>query len=138
MPRGLAFAFALASIPTALLAQHTGTPLTPSALVKTYCVSCHSDRARHRGVALDRIHANKPAEQVETWERVLRQLRARTMPPMGAPRPDSKSYEATIAALTNTIDVAAMGTASRLSARGIALRLARLIWNAEPDQPLIE
>src|SRR5262245_30650237 len=138
MPRLLAFAITLAAIPTPLLAQNAASTPTPSAVVKTYCVACHSNRAREGGIALDRIDLNQPAEDVETWERVIRQLRARVMPPMGAPRPDNKTYELTISTLTTTIDRAAAVTAPPLTDPELARRLARMIWNAEPDQPLLD
>src|SRR4030095_13354301 len=99
MPRILAFGIALGSIPTALLAQNTATQPAPSAVIKTYCISCHTGRAPAGRLSLDQLDANQPSGDPETWERVVRQLRARTMPPMGAPRPDTKTYESTIAAL---------------------------------------
>src|SRR5207249_1685177 len=108
----------------------------PSAIIKTYCVSCHSDRAPQGGLSFDQLDANQPSGDVETWERVVRQLRARTMPPMAAPRPDSKTYESTISALTSTLDRAAKPTAGPLTDTELAVRLARLIWNGEPDQRL--
>ena len=55
---------------------------------------------------------------------------------MGAPRPDSKTYESTIAALTSALDRAARTTAGPLTDTELAVRLAKLIWNGEPDQPL--
>jgi hypothetical protein len=55
---------------------------------------------------------------------------------MAAPRPDNNTYEATIAALTSTLDRAAKTTAGRLTETELAVRLAKLIWNGEPDQPL--
>src|SRR5438876_88573 len=52
---------------------------------------------------------------------------ARTMPPMAAPRPDSKTYESTIAALTSTLDRAATTTTDLWTANYTFLneRLAR-------------
>jgi len=55
---------------------------------------------------------------------------------MAAPRPDSKTYESTISVLTNTLDRAAETTTSPLSDTEIAVRLAKMIWDGEPDQPL--
>jgi hypothetical protein len=132
MARMLAVGIALASISTAPLAQRTATPPAPSAIVNTYCVSCHSGR----GLSLDTLDANQPSGDPETWERVVRQLRARTMPPMTSPRPDSDTYESTISALTNALDRAATPTARPLTDTELASRLAKLIWNGEPDQPL--
>jgi hypothetical protein len=133
MPRTLIFAIVLASIPTTIRAQNTPTP-APSAIVKTYCVSCHSGQAPAGRLSLDQI--NQPPGDSETWERVVRQLRARTMPPMASPRPNSQAYESTISALTSTLDRAAETTKSQLSDTEVAVRLAKMIWDGEPDQPL--
>ena len=133
MPRTLIFAVVLASIPTIIRAQNTPIP-APSAIVKTYCVSCHSGQAPAGRLSLDQI--NQPPGDSETWERVVRQLRARTMPPMAAPRPDSRTHESTISALTSMLDRAAETTTSPLSDAEVAVRLAKMIWDSEPDQPL--
>jgi len=126
------FGIAFASIPAAVTAQNI---VTPAAMIKTYCVSCHSGQAPAGRLSLDRLDADRPSEVPETWERVVRQLRARTMPPMAAPRPDSKTYESTIVALTSSLDRAATTTAP-LNDTELALRLAKLIWNGEPDEEL--
>jgi len=55
---------------------------------------------------------------------------------MAAPRPDSKIYESTISAITSALDRAGEATTHPLSDTEIALRLATVIWNSEPDQPL--
>jgi mono/diheme cytochrome c family protein len=137
MSRLLAFGIAFASIPTALLAQNSATQRAPSAIIKTYCVSCHSGRApQGGGLPLDQLDADRPSGDVETWERVVRQLRARTMPPMASPRPDRQTYESTIASLTRALDHAAKPIASPLTDAELAVRLAKLIWNGEPDQLL--
>ena len=135
--RAFAFAIALASIPTAILAQNATTPATASAVMKTYCVSCHSGPASKGGVALDRIDADNPAKDVDAWERVVRQLRAHTMPVMGAARPDSTTYDSTISALTGAIDRAAPAR-KPLTELEIASRLAKLLWNTAPDRPLLD
>src|SRR5206468_1512214 len=101
-----------ASIPAALPAQITVTPAAPAAIIKTYCATCHSGQASPGRISLDQLDANRPSGALETWERVVRQLRARTMPPMAAPRPDNKTYESTIAALTSALDRAATTTAA--------------------------
>src|SRR5262249_3490906 len=118
------------SVPVAVTAQNT---VTPAAMIKTYCASCHSGQASPGRVSLDQLDANRPSEAPEAWERVVRQLRARTMPPMTAPRPDSKTYESTIAALTSALDRDATSTPAPLTDTELALRLAKLVWNAEPD-----
>ena len=59
---------------------------TPATIAK-YCTTCHSDRLKTAGLVLDPTAVGRPGDQSETWEKVLRQLRAGTMPPPGAPRP---------------------------------------------------
>jgi hypothetical protein len=132
--RGLILGTAFASIPAVLPAQNTVTPVAST--IKTYCASCHSGQAPSGGLSLDQFDANRPSGAPETWERVVRQLRARTMPPMAAPRPDSKTYESTIAALTSTLDRAATTAAAPSTDTELALRLAKLLWNGEPDKEL--
>jgi hypothetical protein len=137
MSRSFTLAIVMAAIPGAITAQNATTSVTASAVIKTYCVSCHSGLAAKGGVSLDRIDASNPAKDLEVWERVIRQLRAHTMPVMGAARPDETTYDSTISALTGAIDRAA--TAHKpLAEQEIASRLARLVWNTEPDRPLLD
>lgn len=136
MPRILAFGIAFASIPAVLLAQTAAALSAPSAVIKTYCVSCHTGRTAAGGLSLDKLDAGQPSEDPDIWESVIRQLRARAMPAMGAPRPDSDAYESTISALTSALDRAAQATVAPQTDKELAVRLAKLIWNAEPDQPL--
>ena len=138
MSRSFALAVMFAAIPGAIAAQNATTSATPSAVMKTmYCVSCHSGPAAKGGVSLDRIDADNPARDLEAWERVVRQLRAHTMPVMGAARPDRTTYDSAITALTGAIDRAAT-TRKPLAELEIASRLARLVWNTEPDRPLLD
>lgn len=135
--RSLAFAFALAWTPGAVLAQRVSAPSSPAAVIQTYCVSCHSGPAAKGLFALDRVDANNPAKDAETWERAVRQLRAHSMPVMGAARPDSKTYDSTIAALTEAMDRVAVAGRPPTELE-IASRLARLIWNTDPDHLLLD
>jgi mono/diheme cytochrome c family protein len=62
------------------------------AAIEKYCTSCHNDRLKTAGVVLDPAALVHPGDQSETWEKVLRQLRAGTMPPPSAPRPPQTFY----------------------------------------------
>jgi hypothetical protein len=130
------FGIVFALIPAAVTAQNAVTPVAPAAMIKTYCATCHSGQTPPARLSLDQFDADRPSGAAATWERVIRQLRARTMPPMGAPRPDSKTYESTIAALTSTLDRAATTTAAPLTDAELALRLAKILWNSTPDKEL--
>src|ERR1700688_650890 len=83
--------------------SHTtvGNPPGPSpsdlaAVIRSYCITCHKARMAEAQIALDSLNTERPWVEADTWERVLRQLRARTMPPTDNPRPDPKTYEALV------------------------------------------
>src|SRR5438105_354224 len=59
------------------------------AVVDKYCISCHSERLKTAGLVLEKHDIREAAADPETWERVVRKLRARAMPPSGSPRPDA-------------------------------------------------
>ena len=73
-------------------------------MLDTYCVTCHNQRTRTAGLALDTVDAAAPQANPEIWERVIGRLRAESMPPSGRPRPDSATYQAVAAALEADID----------------------------------
>jgi hypothetical protein len=53
--------------------------------VSRYCTGCHNERARVAGLVLNPATIG---EDSGVWEKVVRKLRMRTMPPVGSPRPD--------------------------------------------------
>jgi hypothetical protein len=77
------------------------------ALVNRYCVSCHSDRLKTGGLTLHAAATHEVAQDADVWEKVLRKIRARQMPPIGLPRPDETTYETAIASLETALDRAA-------------------------------
>jgi mono/diheme cytochrome c family protein len=78
-----------------------------SAFVGRYCVSCHNDRLKRGGLTLDAAVATDIGGSPEIWEKVLRKVRARQMPPIGLPRPDEATYNTEIATLETALDRAA-------------------------------
>ena len=79
------------------------TPDRPAA-IKQYCTGCHNSKLKSGGLALDAIAAESPAQHPETWEKVVRRLRARQMPPAGLPRPDERTYAALVTSLESSLD----------------------------------
>jgi Protein of unknown function (DUF1592)/Protein of unknown function (DUF1588)/Protein of unknown function (DUF1587)/Protein of unknown function (DUF1585)/Protein of unknown function (DUF1595) len=66
---------------------------------KLYCDTCHFGpraQAKLNLQALDLAHLDVNGE---AWEKVLRKLRNREMPPLGAPRPDAATYDALVATI---------------------------------------
>ncbi|MGE0702533.1 MAG: DUF1592 domain-containing protein [Vicinamibacterales bacterium] len=61
-------------------------------VLNRYCISCHNQRVRTAGLALDTVDVANVGAAPATWEAVILKLRAETMPPPGAPRPDASTY----------------------------------------------
>ncbi len=82
--------------------------LDSQAVFNSYCVNCHNQRLKTAGLMLDTIDATHPAENPEIWEKVIRKLRAREMPPAGIARPDDATYVRTVSWLEGELDKAAV------------------------------
>src|SRR5687768_8555160 len=65
---------------------------TPQVVLGKYCLTCHNQRLQTGKFTLDDVDAQRPAVRAEVWEKVVRKLRTRTMPPPGSPRPDEATY----------------------------------------------
>jgi hypothetical protein len=76
-------------------------------LLNQYCITCHNDKLKTGGLALDKLDLNHVAGDAETWEKVVRKVRAGMMPPAGARRPDRASLDAFAATIENALDHAA-------------------------------
>ena len=77
------------------------------AVIGKYCATCHNAKLQTAGLVLDPATlANVPAG-AERWEKVIRKLRANTMPPPGLPRPDPATYNALAGFLETELDRAA-------------------------------
>ncbi len=85
----------------------SSTPAPHLALVNEYCLSCHDEDHKKGGLALDAVAAHDVARHPEVWEKVVRKLRARQMPPIGKSRPDDATYDAVISSLEKSLDRAA-------------------------------
>jgi Protein of unknown function (DUF1592)/Protein of unknown function (DUF1588)/Protein of unknown function (DUF1585)/Protein of unknown function (DUF1587)/Protein of unknown function (DUF1595)/Planctomycete cytochrome C len=77
------------------------------ATINQYCVGCHNDRSKTAGLAFDTLDLENVPANAEVLERVVRRLRARTMPPAGRPRPDDNAYRQAILSLESALDRAA-------------------------------
>ena len=76
-------------------------------LVNQYCISCHNDAGKTGGLSFSTAVAHDVDDDPELWEKVIRKLRARQMPPMGMPRPDEATYDGAISSLVSQLDRAA-------------------------------
>jgi Protein of unknown function (DUF1592)/Protein of unknown function (DUF1588)/Protein of unknown function (DUF1585)/Protein of unknown function (DUF1587)/Protein of unknown function (DUF1595)/Planctomycete cytochrome C len=79
------------TISATLLTLALSSPQAPPVgqeVLDQYCITCHNDRARTGGLALDTHDLDNVAEAPEVWEMVVRKLRGGMMPPAGARRPE--------------------------------------------------
>jgi mono/diheme cytochrome c family protein len=83
---------------------------TQRALVDKYCVTCHNARLKTGGLVLDKdaVDLASIPSRADIWEKVIRKLHGRMMPPQGMPRPDEATLDAFAASLETTIDRAAL------------------------------
>src|SRR6185503_5438688 len=61
--------------------QPTSIVSPDRATLDRYCVTCHNSRTRTGGLALDTLDVTRVAADAETWEKVVRKIRGRMMPP---------------------------------------------------------
>ena len=66
---------------------------------KLYCVSCHSGPRARAKLNLDNLDLTRLDSNGETWEKILRKLRNREMPPASEARPDAATYHALVAGI---------------------------------------
>lgn len=101
----------------------------------TYCETCHNDALRSASGTL-LIRFNGTRSTPEMWARAYRQLQAGAMPPVGAPRPDRATVDAMLASIAHALSAHATPTVAH--SHDIAIRLARMLWNGEPDTVLLQ
>jgi len=107
---------ALLASSTADIASQTPTPMashdTPAVpaktFVDTYCVTCHNQRLKTGGLALDALDIANVGEHAAEWEKVVVKLRAGLMPPSGVKRPAQAVIDDFTSSLETALDRAAM------------------------------
>ncbi len=82
-------------------------PVTVRAVVGQYCLGCHNGEAAKGGVDLGAVVSEEIGRHSQIWEKVVRRLRGRQMPPPGRKRPDEETYAAVLTQLETTLDRAA-------------------------------
>ena len=87
IPVGVACLAAAGGRALTLQAQSPAGPsvgaATHVALVDEYCLSCHDEDKKKGGLSLEAVAADDVARHPDVWEKVVRKLRARQMPPVG-------------------------------------------------------
>jgi hypothetical protein len=116
---------------TALSAE---VPLAVATLVEKHCSECHDGHVEPSGTYVASFDAAHIADDAKLWSKAARHLRAGTMPPVGADRPEPRAIKDALTAIEDKLGTALPGTDT---SQAIASRLAALLWNTAPDQALM-
>ena len=110
-----AFGLATAGIATAMLLYGLATaaveppatspvPADLRTFVESHCLDCHAGSDPSGDLDLEPALADRIGSHADVWERVVRKLNARQMPPPDMPRPDESEYTAILNTVTGTLD----------------------------------
>src|SRR5262245_25619794 len=116
MKRLLFTFFVLAVVTTQPVAQTQTTQRSVDrtaairSMLDTYCIGCHSSTARAGGVTFAGMSLDDIGSNAEVWEKAVRKLRGRQMPPPGSRQPDQAEVDAVIHALEDALDKDAKAT----------------------------
>src|SRR5215470_13439723 len=89
------------SQPAKQVAQH---PESQWSTIQLYCFGCHNEGVRAGNLFLDQLGAESVPEHPEIFEKVVRKLRGRQMPPPGMLQPSQQEVDALVAWLESTLD----------------------------------
>jgi mono/diheme cytochrome c family protein len=82
----------------------SGDSAAQLATIKQYCATCHNDRVKTAGVSFDNVTAEGIAQHADLFEKAVRKVRGRVMPPPGSRQPDGAAADALVAWLERTLD----------------------------------
>ena len=90
-----------------MAAPATQAPVSADAqfsMFKQYCAGCHNDRLKTGGASFQNVTAESVAQNPELFEKAVRKLRGRVMPPPGARQPDNKAVTSLVSYLETSLD----------------------------------
>jgi len=76
-------------------------------MMDRYCTGCHNDKLKTGKLSLTSLNVENVKVNFELWEKVVRKLRTRQMPPSALPRPDDRTYDGVTSFLSDLLDKAA-------------------------------
>jgi mono/diheme cytochrome c family protein len=72
--------------------------------IKTYCATCHNDRVKTAGVSFDNLTTESIGQHADLFEKAVRKVRGRVMPPPGMKQPDGATADSLVAWLEQSLD----------------------------------
>src|SRR5215467_15363803 len=104
--------------------------------IQNYCFGCHNEFVKAGNLFLDQLSAESVPEHPEIFEKAVRKLRGRQMPPPGMPQPSQQEVDALVSWLESTLDKSGM---EHLAGRVAVQRLNRNEYaNAVKDLLAVE
>src|SRR5688572_15000562 len=85
---------------------------TQQEILNQYCITCHNQRARTAGLALDTLNLADVGKDAKIWEEAVRKLRGGMMPPPGVRQPEKTAVKSLISWLETSLDRAAAANPS--------------------------
>ena len=105
---GISCAVGLVSVDSKVFAQTATQVAQPPAsqwsTIETYCFGCHNEFVKAGNLFLNQRNAGSVREHPEIFEKAVRKLSGRQMPPPGAPQPSQKEVDTLINWLVSTLD----------------------------------
>ena len=95
---------ALSGVVVGSPSSQTSTSDTQLATIQQYCAGCHNDRAKIGGLSFEGITAESIGQRAEIFEKAVRKLRGRVMPPPGAKQPDQATIDSLVGWLESSLD----------------------------------
>jgi hypothetical protein len=77
-------------------------------MLDQYCVTCHNEDDQVASLMIEKLDTAHVGKDAQTWEKIVRKLRAGMMPPSGNPRPDRAATMALVGWLENELDKSAV------------------------------
>ena len=111
-------AFAVFSVPGLAVSQGIDPAIQSWALLHDSCSKCHNSDDWAGGIAFDTMTPQNIAQDAETWEKAVRKLRGRLMPPSGQPQPTQHAIDSFVTWMEDELD---HGAAAHASVRTPAL-----------------
>ena len=75
------------------------------ALIQRYCYDCHDTVSDKGDLDLETLQGSPIENHPDVWERVIRKLDERQMPPIGKDRPDNEVFDQMVVTLSHELDV---------------------------------
>src|SRR5688500_12866102 len=76
-------------------------------VIQKFCYDCHDSDATKGELNLEALERDDVVRHADVWEKVIRKMNARQMPPIGKRRPNEETYKQTTQQLARDLDRAA-------------------------------